>query len=56
MTRTLLAHIIWMSQTHFLSPYEILIAEENKYLGKFSYHEVVCCMYSLDLPHQGNSN
>ena len=42
----------------FLSPYEILpIAQEKKYLGKFSYyHEIVCCVYSLELPHRGNSN
>ena len=41
----------------FLSPYEVLpLAQENKYLGKFSYHEIVCCVYSLESPHQGDSN
>ena len=43
----------------FLSPYEILpIAQENKYLGIFClfYHGIVCCVYSLELPHRGNSN
>ena len=43
----------------FLSPYEVLpIAQENKYLGKFFYfyREIVCCVYSLELPHRGNSN
>ena len=38
----------------FLSPYEILpIAQENKYLGIFFlfYHEIVCCVYSLESPH-----
>ena len=35
----------------FLSPYEILpIAQENKYLRKFSYREIVCCVYSLESP------
>ena len=47
----------------FFSPYKILpIAQENKYLGIFSYfilliffllfyHGIVCCVYSLELPH-----
>ena len=41
----------------FLNPYEfLLIAQENKYLRKFSYCEIVCCVYSLESPHRGNSN
>ena len=43
----------------FFSPYKILpIAQENKYLGVFflSYHGIVCCVCSLELPHQGDSN
>ena len=43
----------------FFSPYKILlIAQENKYLGIFFlfYHLIVCCVYSLELPHRGNSN
>ena len=44
----------------FLSPYEILpLAQENKYLGKFSYFIMkffVCCVYSLESPHRGDSN
>ena len=42
----------------FFSPYKILpIAQENKYLGIFFlfYHGIVCCVYSLELPHRGNS-
>ena len=31
------------------------IAQENKYLRKF-YPEIVCCVYSLELPQQGDSN
>ena len=41
------------------SPYKILpIAQENKYLWIFSlfYLVIVCCMYSLELPHRGDSN
>ena len=46
----------------FLSPQEILpIAEENKYFGILMeifivYHENVCCVYSLESPHRGDSN
>ena len=43
----------------FSSPYEIpSIAQENKYLGIFFlfYHEIVYCVYSLKLPHRGDSN
>ena len=41
------------------SPYIILpIAQENKYLGIFFlfYHGIVCCVYSLESPHRGDSN
>ena len=42
----------------FLSPYENLrLAQENKNLGKFLfYHEIVCCVYSLESPYRGDSN
>ena len=43
----------------FFSPYKVLpIAQENKYLMFFFllYHGIVCCVYSLELPHQGDSN
>ena len=43
----------------FFSPYKILpIAQGNKYLGIFFlfYHGIVCCVYSLDSPHRGDSN
>ena len=43
----------------FSSPYEILlIAQENKYLRIFFlfYREIVCCVYSLESPHRGDSN
>ena len=39
------------------SPYLILlVAQENKYIGILFYHEIVCCVYSLELPHWGDSN
>ena len=43
----------------FSSPYKILpIAPENKIFKEFFlfYHELVCCVYSLELPHWGDSN
>ena len=43
----------------FFGPYKILpIAQENKYLGIFFlfYHGIVCCVYSLESPHRGDSN
>ena len=43
----------------FFSPYKILpIAQENKYLGMFFLldHGIVCCAYSLESPHRGDSN
>ena len=41
-----------------LSPYEILpLAQENKYLGKFSRLIMKSyCVYSLESPHWGDSN
>ena len=47
----------------FFGPYKIFpIAQENKlYLGIFCEimlfnDEIVCCVYPLELPHQGDSN
>ena len=43
----------------FFSPYKILpIVQGNKYLGIISlfYHGIVCCVYSLESPHRGDSN
>ena len=35
-----------------------MIAQKNKYLGIFHlfYNEIVYCVYSLELPHWGDSN
>ena len=44
---------------YFFSPYKILpIAQENKRLGIIFlfYHGIVCCVYSLESPHRGDSN
>ena len=47
-----------VNSNSFLSPYEIFpIAQENKYLAIFLfYNEIVCCVYSLESPHRGDSN
>ena len=42
-----------------LSPYETLPTAQENYLGIIFflfYDENVCCVYSLELPHRGNSN
>ena len=45
-----------VNSNSFLSPCKILlIAQENKYSVKF-YHEIVCCVYSVELPNWGKSN
>ena len=43
----------------FFSPYGILpIAQESKYRRTFFlfYHDIVCCEYSLESPHRGDSD
>ena len=43
----------------FLSPYKILLLAQEKQIFReifLFHHEIVCCGYSLELPHQGNSN
>ena len=43
----------------FFSPHKILqLAQENKYLMIFFlfYREIVCCVYSLESHHRGDSN
>ena len=47
----------------FLNPYESLsVAQENKYLGNCFFIIIiilsasVCCVYSLESPHRGDSN
>ena len=43
----------------FLSPYEILpLAQEKQIFREISlfYHEIVCCVYSLESSHRGDSN
>ena len=39
------------SNSFFESPWNNSIAQENKYLGKVSYHEIVCYVYSLESPY-----
>ena len=47
-------------QTHFLSPRNPSNNSRKQIfrniLDKFSYHEYVCCMCSLESSHQGSSN
>ena len=48
-----------VNSNSFLSPYDILpLAQENKKLREIFlfYHEIVCCVFSLESPHRGDSN
>ena len=58
MARRRMACLLWMIQTLFSVPTKVFQQQENKQLMIFFlfYHEIVCCVYSLELPHQGNSN
>ena len=43
----------------FLSPYEILPIAFKKQIFRgifLFYHKIVCCVYSLESPHRGDSN
>ena len=42
----------------FLSSHEILLIAQKQIFKEIFlfYHEIVCCVYSLELPHQGDSN
>ena len=39
----------------FLSPYEFIPIAQEREIFLF-YHEIVCCVYSLESPHRGDSN
>ena len=57
--RTRMARLPWMIRTLFSVPIKFFpIAQENKYLGicLIFYHGIVCCVYSLESPHRGDSN
>ena len=60
MAGTRMVRLPWMIRTVFFSPYKILpIAHENNYLGiffSFFIMEFLCCVYSLESPHRGDSN
>ena len=58
MARTPMARLPWMIRTRFSVPTNLPIAQENKYLGIFVlfYHGIICCVYSLESPHRGDSN
>ena len=53
-----MARLPWLICS-FLGPYKILlIAQEKKAFREIFlfYYEVVCCVYSLESPHRGDSN
>ena len=48
----------WLIQTRFLSPYGIPITKKKQILREIFLHylEIICCVYSLELSHQYDSN
>ena len=57
MTRTPMARLPWMIWTRFLSPYEILLLAQKIFREiLLFYHEIVCCVYALELSHRCDSN
>ena len=55
--RTPMVRLPRLIRTQICVPTKFL-TQKNKYLAKFSffYHDVVCCVYSLESPHRGDSN
>ena len=56
--RTRMARSPWLIQTCFGVPTKFSNGLRTQIFRKIFvfYHEVVCCVYSLELPHRGNSN
>ena len=58
MALILMTRLPWLIQTRFLIPTNFFrqLKKINIKWILLSYHEIVCCVYSLELPHRGNSN
>ena len=53
-----MARLPWMIRTRFSVHTKFFQKLDNKYLGDLFlfYHGIVCCVYSLESPHRGDSN
>ena len=58
LARTRMARLPWMTRTLFLVPTKFLQYLKKTIFRDFFlfYHGIVCCMYSLESPHRGDSN
>ena len=56
--RTPIARLPWLIQTHFWVPTNSPTSSRKQIFREvfLFYHEIVCCMDSLELPYRGNSN
>ena len=53
-----MARLPWVIRNHFRVPTKCFDSSRKETFKKIFlfYHEIVCCVYSLELPHQGISN
>ena len=58
MTRTPMARLPWTIRTRFESLQNSSDSSRKQIFRKIFilYDEIVCCMYSLESPHRGDSN
>ena len=56
MALTPMARLPSLIRTRFESLRYSSIAQENIYKGNLFHPEIVCCVYSLESPHPGDSN
>ena len=60
MARTRMARLPWMVRTLFFQSLQNSSNSSRKQIFRdfffLFYHRIVCCVYSLELPHRGDSN
>ena len=59
MAQTWMARLPWMIRTLFSVPTKFFQQLKKQIFNDFFflfYHGIVCCVYSLELPHWGDSN
>ena len=58
MAQTRMAHLLWMIRTLFPSLQNSSNSSRKQIFNDFFlfYHGIVCCVFSLESPHRGNSN
>ena len=53
-----MARLPWLIRTRFGVPNKFFDSSRKQIFKEIVsfYHEIVCCVYSLESPHRGNSN